>query len=571
MYILREVLIKQTGDIMMMYLKKTLFYFLTAAFSVFFCAASFAATVSFSATQANPSKFSGFGAMVWNAESNANVVAIYQLPGFRFARINHEVRFPADTWQTDWANFPTNGQISDYQAYWTTYGDKGTDLSGIPQGYTSPASVEFLFLAKIPCPFIYSAGFGNGHCKDVQGDPDCSKGGCTLIDNNLQNIANYIAAGVKHFTDTYRALPSCPNCYSANYVELSNEPDGNWTVGLTTAEYTELVELVYAALQSLGAPYNQTKIAGAGVSHTDWGTSVDTYTNAILANSTALPSLGAFLVHQYVNATTGFNNNKQSVENIDPTGTSVNGYGQTAARYYFSNWYTKPKAQAPHLPVIVSEVGTKATKFHGITYNTPSGNYTCSDHTSNTCSIADTTSWGVRMYTYMISLLAAGANAPLYWQAHDQSWELPGGGAAMVNLAGNYRTNYTAMKPLFQYIYPNAVVLTNNSQAANDVYSVVFLNPVSNGQQCVTITLANGTGKVGNLARTTTVTGLPVTATLSSSTTTLFSQLGSTVYQGHLTSPDPRTTALSLRKGTLTHTTSLANDTAVTVNACFHS
>jgi hypothetical protein len=397
----------------------------------------------------------------------------------------------------------------------------------------------------------------------------------------MQSLAYYIAGGIQDFTDKYYAMSACPGCYYAGYVELGNEPNGNWDNQMTTSQYAQLVQLVYAALQAIpvqpGDPadkYTRTKITGPGVGNMDWSTSsgTDSYTSTILSNKTALANLGAFSVHNYIYT----KHNGTPVENID-AGTSINGYGQTAGRYYFSRWYSSPNSKASTKPVIVSEVNTEATGFHGITYNAPSGNYLCTDYTSATCSIVNTTSFGVRMYTYLISLLAGGANAALYWEAKDQTWELPGGGAGLVDINGNYKTNYYAMEPLFQYIQPNAKVLSNNStssstgQPGNDIYSVVFLNPAVANQQCVVLTYANGTGKSSNLSRTTKVTGLPRTATLlpSASSSTLFAQLpGGTVYQGNLTTTSP-VSGLTISNGTLTHTASLANDTSLTVNACY--
>jgi hypothetical protein len=508
---------------------------------------------------------------------------LYQLPGFRYARINHQVRLST---AADWAGLPTTGAtpVSTYYTdYWSVYGDGLTNLSGHNFGYPAQCNIQFVYLASIPCPFINSQGYGSGYCADASGDAACYSGGCTLVNNvDLVSLGNYIAAGVKHFTDKYQLQTACPGSYSANYVELANEPNGNWDAQFTTAQYTTLVQNVHTALQALGAPYNQTKIVGAGVSNIDWSGGVDSYTNAVISNSTALASLGAFSVHEYVYATNG----GQSVENID-AGSSVNGYGQTAARYYFPKWYSAPKSKAPNLPVIVTEVGTKATKFHGNTYNAPNTSYLCTDYTSKTCSIVNTTSWGVRMYTYMISLMAGGANVALYWEAQDQTWEGASGGFGMIDTNGNYKTPYYAMEPLFTYVQPNAKVLSNNStssssgQPGNDIYSVVFLNPAITGtpnQQCVVLTYANGTGKSGNLSRTTKVTGLPTTAVLipysstsptTTSSSTLFAQLsGGTVYQGALTTSNPGS-SLSISNGTLTHTASLANDTSLTVNACY--
>ncbi len=547
-----------------MHLKRSPFYFLLALFTVLFYTHSFAAsTVTFSATQSNASNFMGFGAMIWTGESTPNVVAMYQLPGFRFARINHELR-----------NYTAPNNLTSTAAYYNlfhTYGDHTTNLSG-----GNGAAVQFLYLPSIPCTFISSNGV-NGVCP-----AQCNSGsGCQLINNAsmLQSLAYYIAGGIQDFTDKYYAMSACPGCYSTNYVELGNEPNGTWDNQMTTSQYTQLVQLVHTELANIpvqiGDPadkYTRTKITGAGVGNMDWSGGVDTLTNAVLSSAPALASLGAFSVHQYI-YTTYFGRN---VETID-SGSNVVGYGQTAARYYFPRWYSAPHSKAPNLPVIISEVGTQINSFHGHTYNPPSTNYLCTDYTSATCSVVHTTSFGVRMYTYLISLLAGGANATLVWEGKDQSWEAPGGGMGLVDVHGNYKTNYYAMEPLFKYIYPNAKVLSNNStssssgQPGNDIYSVVFLNPAVANQQCVVLTYANGTGKSGNLSRTTKVTGLPSTATLlpSASSSTLFAQLpGGTIYQGNLTTTSP-VSGLTISNGTLTHTTSLANDTSVTVNACY--
>ncbi len=569
-----------------MNLRKISCSFLMTLLSMIFYTNSFATTVTFNANQSNTTNFMGFGTQVWAGIDVKNVTMMYQSPGLRYARINHQVRLQSTA---DWENFPTTDvgntpvTISEYHDnYWVPYGDGLTNLSGGKYGAKYPAQVQFLFLSSIPCPFVDSTGYGAGYCKDASGDFACDRGGCSLIDNDvyLQSLANYIAAGVKHFTDAYQKQTFCPGCYSANYVELANEPNGNWDAQFSTEQYTQLVKYVYLALESLGSPYSQTLITGPGVGNMDWNTlsGTDIYTSAILSNATALSNLGAFSIHNYIYAKV----NGVSVENVDAQ-SSIDGHGQTANRYYFPLWYSSPKSIAPSKPVIATEMNTEASGFHGVNYGPPNGHYLCNSapYTSANCTIVNTVPYGVRIYTYMISLLAAGANVPIYWEAQDQSWEASAGGQGLVDLNGNYKTIYYALEPLFQYIQPNSSVLVSPStQAGDDIYSVAFLSPVFlsppvTGRQikCVTIALANGTGKSTRLFRTTTVTGLPKTAQLlSSSSTTLFSQStarGSTVYQGQLRSPDPNTRTLTLRNGTLTHTTSLANDTAVTVDACY--
>ncbi|MFI4962391.1 MAG: hypothetical protein ACHP6H_00890 [Legionellales bacterium] len=512
-------------------------------------------TVTFSATQSNPTTFTGFGAMVWDGPTGTKqtlLQQLYQLPGFRVARINHDIRN---------VTVPNNlTSTAAYLALWNSNGDPATDLQlPVGQGGTYQP-IQFLWLADVPCTFIQSNGYGNV-CP-----ANCGNGGCTLISGvNLQSLAYYLAAGVQHFNQVYGALNSCANgatgCYSANYVELSNEPDGNWDVQFTAAQYNTLIQDVYAALKTISP---NTLITGPGVSKMDWSsTGTDTFVTGL--STAGLADLGAWSVHNYIDTLVS----GTPEENLDPTSTTINGYGDTADRYWFSKWYAKPKSLGATKPVIVSEMSTKATGFHKIKYSAPTVNDACaSPQTSSNCSIIDTTSYGVRMYTYAISLLAGGANSILSWEAYDQSWEAPGGGFGIYNLNNQPRPFYYAMLPLWQNLQPGSKVLVSpTTQNANDIYSVAFLSPNNaNGTvNCVTLALANG-GTTSGVARTTTVTGLPTTAIGYTATTQLFSQLGTTVYQGQLTT-DPNA-SFTLSKGTLTYTTKLSEDQAVTAQVC---
>jgi hypothetical protein len=503
-------------------------------FSLFaFCANCFAVTVSFDATQSNQTVFTTFGAMVWDGAAGNKLTALqnlFQLPGFQMARINHELRA---------SSISTTGNLAYYQSMWNSYGDPATDLL-LPNGtFTGP--VKHLFLVSIHPSFKQSDG----------------RGGFKLISGvNLQSLAYYIAAGVQHFNQVYGALhPANPP--KADYIELSNEPDGDWTVSITPTQYTTLLKKVYTQLATL-APTS--KIAGPGVSHVDWSGGTDSFVNSIIKDSTALSNLGAWSVHQYVFSTVlGV-----PYENKD-AGTSINGYGETAARYFFPKWYATPKSKGPAKPVIVSEVGTKATGFHGHPYSPPNAADLCTTGTSTDCTIVNTASFGVRLYTYLISLLAGGANAALYWEAMDQTWYTSGLGLLDVN--GQQKDNYFAMLPLFQNIVPNSTVLVSSStQAGNDIYSVAFLSPKNPDGTVNTIVLAhaNGTGNSTPISRTTTVTNLPSAATGFVAATQLYQQVaGGTVYQGELLDNDPNST-FTLSNGTLTHTTTLAQDTTIT-------
>jgi hypothetical protein len=518
----------------MKYLKKNILPFVILICTMFFLTTGFATTtISYNAAQLNQNVVVPFGANMLTPTTSAQISALqtlFQFPGFRMARIN--------SYETnDGLSTPLSGTIATYQNWWATYGP------GEVHGPTAPVDVgatQYLFLIKIPTAFMQSDG----------------EGGKELITGvDLQSLANYMAAGVQHFNSTYGSFSDAQHPI---YVEISNEPNGDWTVELTTAQYNTLVKELYTGLQSLGI--TNALITGPGVGNIDWKTNgsygTDTYVKAL--DATALSNIGAWSVHQYVYST--YNN--LNFENID-AGSAVNGYGQTAARFFLSKW--KPTTATK--PIIVSEYATKATGFHNIIYSAPNAAYACMTPplTNSNCTIINTTSYGVRMYTYMISLLTGGAYGALYWEAIDEAATGEGWGLLDYNL--NKRTNYYAMQPLWTYIPANSTVLTSpTTQNGNDIYSAVFLTPYTGKVNCIVIALANGTGNKSTISRTTTVTNLPLTAKGFTANTLLFSQLGSTVYQGQLTT-DPHST-FSLKNGVLTHNTTMANDTTVTAQVC---
>lgn len=541
----------------MLKFKSRIMCLVTLLFSLFVLTPGFAATVQFNSNQQNPTSFEGFGAMVWDgADGDAltTLQNLFQMPGFTTARINHEIRLPTGVTMNPMGSFDY------YTNFWNQYGDAALDLL-LPNGtFTGP--VKHMFLMSIHHDtFVVSDGNGGYQLRPG-------------ID--LNSLANYMAAGIAHFNTVYGALhPSNPP--KADYVELTNEPDyAKKGLYVSPTQYNILLKNVYDAMLTNGV--TGTKITGPGISHVD-GT--DDYVNAL--DFEALGKLGAWSVHEYVWIKyTGSYNNKFYVttpyENIDPTCangdpscTILNGFGATSARYFFPKWLTKPKSLVPSLPVVVSEVGTTATGFHGKSYPAGSNTKLCTmPQTGSDCTIVNTTSFGVRIYTYLISLLANGANSALYWEAMDQTgdWDISGLGLYDVN--ANPKTNYTALSPLFEYIPAGSTVLTSNtSQKVNDIYGAVFLSPrnTDNTVDCITIALANGTGLSSALSRTTEITGLPSNAQIDTKRMKLFTQLGTTVYQGQLKLIDRNATFL-LQNGKLTHTTKLSNDQALTTQIC---
>jgi hypothetical protein len=210
--------------------------------------------------------------------------------------------------------------------------------------------------------------------------------------------------------------------YKIDYTELFNEPEGNWNIKVSPANYNTVVKIVRAEFDSRGL--TDVGIIGPGLAYlyngTSWIGGLDTQgKNAIAAwsthawdegwgNTSALPSFLDQRWQDYFGA---------AVESADPT-------------------HSKP--------IIVTEYATAVRTYNGITYD---------DSTyCDSCQFAE------RSVENSLTMANNGANVLCYWEAANQSWQDNFYGFQRVN--SSYRPVYYAFSTIAPYIPENAKVMT---------------------------------------------------------------------------------------------------------------
>jgi hypothetical protein len=517
------------------------------------------AVVNFDVNANAKQTFMGFGSMLWAGANSTNLLAMHQNSNLTMVRTNYELRNA----NVNTSTVPNNLTYAQYLNGWTAiagtnpvqYKDGWVNSSDKPVDMQIP-NMKYMWLPSIPNSMLSNN---------------------TLVSSKRDAFVLYLAAGIKHLSGRL-CNGTLSNCYKLDYVEISNEPD--YYPIINKADYVYIIKTLRAYMNTNNISPT-TQIVGSGAAHIDggklsgcsscWGPGTDALNKAVIADTAAKNALGAWSIHSYVWAQKSVCGSfikspcGGSIENAEAT-SAINGYGNTAVRYFFPSWYASPKSAAPTKPVIVSELGTGTTVFHGVTYAGADQSKLCVAADRSDCTVVYTVPYGVRLYNNAISLLAGGANAAMVWEGQDQNWYTSGLG--LLNRNGVYKPNYYAMKPLFSTIPLNAQVLVSPStQAGDDIYSVGFKSVNSLGETCVSVAMVNAA--TVPLTRITIMTGLtgknlsavtPVVATQ-------FSQAGATVYDYAVTNP---TVAISKTSdGVFNYSATMPNDSTLTVQACF--
>ncbi|HME51991.1 MAG TPA: hypothetical protein VKM55_07225 [Candidatus Lokiarchaeia archaeon] len=229
------------------------------------------------------------------------------------------------------------------------------------------------------------------------------------------------------------------------YIEPFNEPDGSWSGHVPPNEYNTFVKLLRAELDARGL--QSVGIDGPGLAHVDLGNS-DPYVDALDASGVA--AVGAWSLH-------GYEWNSEARQ--DPA----------VVRSAFSDGFMNSvQARDPaHVkPIIISEYSTFAF--------------------SNASGQPDSESipFAIRVFENSLSFLNGGADALIYWQAHDQSWD-PTNTYSFLRLSGAGRPVYYAIKTLYPVIPIGARVLPIDHQAYG-AYGSVFM-----ASNCTILVLVN--------------------------------------------------------------------------------
>ena len=169
------------------------------------------------------------------------------------------------------------------------------------------------------------------------------------------------------------------------FVELLNEPDGDWNSYASPSVYASLLHETRAALDARGLTHIQ--ILGPGLafaqSTEDWTAHIDP------------ADLGGLSTHLW--------------DDAYGAGDGVELVIDAAARFAAASDRLDPSRR---LPRIITEIGSKDTALHGVPTN---GADTCGD-------FPDATEYAVRLFAYTLITAAEGAGAVLPWQAADLDW-----------------------------------------------------------------------------------------------------------------------------------------------------
>jgi hypothetical protein len=207
-----------------------------------------------------------------------------------------------------------------------------------------------------------------------------------------------------------------------DYVELFNEPEGDWNIYCPGADYNTVVKLVRAELDSRGL--TDVGIVGPGLAYLyhgpSWIGALDTQGKAALAawsthawdegwgNTAALPS---FLDQRWKNYFGA------AVNSADPT-------------------HSKP--------IIVTEYASGVCTYNGVTYSTDT--------------YGDTYQFAQRCYENSLTLANNGANVLCYWEAANQSWQSQPMYAFM-RINSTLRPTYYVFSTLAPFVQNGSMVL----------------------------------------------------------------------------------------------------------------
>jgi len=266
-----------------------------------------------------------------------------------------------------------------------------------------------------------------------------------LRDDRIDDFANWWAGHVDELYDYG---------IEVEFIELMNEPDsgGQWSTGITPAQYNTLVQLTRAALDAHDGSGGTNDLTNVGIVGPGLA-SMDSSASYIYAlDSDGVAAMGVWSTHSWG---------------------SVDSCGGRCIPYHWPNFGDPADGQNPALSKFVTEYATHETTFHGVTY--PHCDHYGEWDESNVFpyySVSNTMPYAVRVYENTLGLLNSGANVPFIWQAIDEPTEVnpPGYSGSkrkswgLLDLWGNPKPAYDALKTLYPEIPVGASVVQASAQ-----------------------------------------------------------------------------------------------------------
>ncbi len=349
-------------------------------------------------------KILGFGANIWPADMN--VFSVYKDMKLTWARLWFD---PGDP--------PTNLTREQMDAYWT--------------GYATSRQLPYVIqsadmLKKYGAKTIFTIGNPPGSWLGP---------GKSLPKERFNDFAVWLVSCMKFYIS---------HGVKIHYVELYNEPDGDWNVHIFPVDNATITKLVRKELDARGL--HKIGILGPGLSHLVSDPAGDPMVNAM--DEEAVRSLAGWSSHAW----------EWNSAAVDAEG------GQSFVRRVWPYQMASYKRKDPkgRLPIFVTEYCNQANIYHG--EPTPKGMLT-----------ADRPAFAARVVENTLSLLNGGANVLVYWQGADQTWDPGNAGFIGDSLhKGAPRPVFYAMKAICARLQPDSYVLKPIKQDAS-IYSAAFI------------------------------------------------------------------------------------------------
>lgn len=247
------------------------------------------------------------------------------------------------------------------------------------------------------------------------------------------------------------------------YIELFNEPEGDWNIYVPGPDYNMVVKLVRAELDSRG-------LTGVGI---------------------VGPGL-AYLYHGPTWVDALDDNGKEALE-CWSTHAWDEGWGHTDALPSFldQRWQDYFGAAvnsvdpAHSKPIIVTEYATGVRTYNGVTYG--------DDFT-------ETSQFAQRCYENSLTLVNNGASILSYWEAANQNWQTNAPWYGLMRTDSSLRDVYFVLSTLAPYIPDNAMVIRKTWEDPS-ISAAGFV-----GDNQIVLAFANSTS--GSISRTVGLTGV---------------------------------------------------------------
>lgn len=357
--------------------------------------------------------YHGFGAQIWPGDPRIEkVIETLRLSWVRIAYMTV-------------SDLPPRGSSEDYDAYWAN-----TNIAHMKK---TCETLQRHSVKMILCNFATSPGF----LTEKRLDPDSVEPYARC----WASLVAFLVANEIHPT----------------YLELFNEPDGDWNGRVPPQEYNRMIQAVRAELNARGLDH--IGIIGPGLAHIDLGDK-DAWVEAL--DESGINALAAWSVHGY-EWRDGRNVGAQYVRDC------------WAAGFGRSILARDPQKEKP---VFVTEFATLTDTYNGAKIEKPT----------------ESDAFALRVFENALSFLNCGANALIYWQALDMSWE-PNSTFGLIAVDGQERPALHALRTLVPEISLGARVLPlKQSQplyaaafAKDNTLVIALVNP-SDTQ--ITVTLA---------------------------------------------------------------------------------